>query len=84
MNRSSKPAKTRAGQTAEDALSQCIEAQEQLARAQELSRKWEEHRRDAIRRAFAQGIDAAQIANSLKISRAKVYQLIGSARALKA
>lgn len=66
-----------------DALTRCADAQEQLTRAQELSRKWENHRRDAVRAAFAQGIDAAQLAATLGISRAKVYQLIGSARALK-
>lgn len=77
------PAVSRAGQSP-DALAQCIAAQEQLTVAQELSRKWEERRRDAVRAAFAQGIDAAQLAAALGVSRAKVYQLIGSARALKA
>lgn len=66
-----------------NALTECTTAQAQLSAAQELSRKWEERRRDAVRTAFAQGIDAAQLAATLGISRAKVYQLIGSARALK-
>lgn len=73
----------RTGNETLDALAQCIEAQESLTRAQELSRKWEEHRRDAVRRAFAEGIDAGQIADALKVSRTKVYQLVGSVRALK-
>jgi DNA-directed RNA polymerase specialized sigma24 family protein len=77
------PAVSAAGKTG-DALTRCADAQEQLTRAQELSRKWEEHRRAAVQAAFAQGIDAAQLATTLGISRAKVYQLIGSARAAKA
>jgi len=77
------PAVSHVGKTTGDALAQCANAQEHLTRAQELSRKWEEQRRDAVRTAFAQGIDAAQIAETLNVSKAKVYQLIGSARALK-
>lgn len=76
------PAVSPAGKTP-DALAQCATAQEQLTSAQELSRKWEERRRDAVRAAFAQGIDAAQLAATLGISRTKVYQLIGAGRALK-
>lgn len=77
------PANSPAGRNAGNALAQCAAAQEQLTHAQELSRKWEERRRQAVRTAFAQGIDAAQLATTLGVSRAKVYQLIGSARAVK-
>jgi DNA-directed RNA polymerase specialized sigma24 family protein len=83
IGRSVPPAVSPAGRSGGDALTRCATAQENLTSAQELSRKWEERRRDAVRAAFAQGIDAAQLAATLGISRAKVYQLIGSARALK-
>jgi DNA-directed RNA polymerase specialized sigma subunit len=60
-------------------LARCAEIQAQLTRAQALSRKWEDERRVAVRRTFEQGIGAAEIAATLQISRAKVYQLIGQA-----
>ena len=77
------PAISHAGKTS-DALARCATTQAQLTAAQELSRKWEGRRREAVRAAFAQGVDATQLAATLGVSRAKVYQLIGSARAAKA
>lgn len=76
------PALSTAGQSP-DALAQCAAAQEQLTRAQELSRTCEERRRDAVRHAFAQGNDAAKLADTLGISRTKVYRLLGSAPVTK-
>jgi hypothetical protein len=67
-----------------DAIKRCADAQDQLTRAQELSHKWEKHRRAAVRAAFAAGATTKDLADAVQVSRAKIYQLIGSARALKA
>lgn len=76
-------AKPRTGDRIADAVSDCIDAQAELGRAKELSRKSEERRRQAVRAAFTAGASAAQLSAALKLSRAKIYQLIGSARAIQ-
>jgi DNA-directed RNA polymerase specialized sigma24 family protein len=66
-----------------DALQACTQAQAYLTKTEELARQRQEARRQAIRQAFAAGASAQEIANAVQISRAKIYQLIGSARQLK-
>lgn len=66
-----------------DALKACADAQHKLSRHADTARKLEDARRQAIRAAFAAGATAKELAEAVHISRAKIYQLIGSARALK-
>ncbi len=73
-----KPPATKPAGNATDAMLQCITAQEHLVSAQELSRSWEGQRRAAIRQAFTLGVGTAELSAALGISRAKIYQLIGS------
>lgn len=75
------PAAAKPTGTAADAVLQCVDIQEHLTRAQELSRRWEEERRAAIRHAFELGASSAELSAALGISRSKVYQLMGTARA---
>ena len=81
---SESPRKPRTGDPITDALTRCTEAQDYLTRAQALSHKWEDERRGAVREAFEAGATTKDLAEALHVSRAKIYQLIGSARALKA
>jgi DNA-directed RNA polymerase specialized sigma subunit len=76
-------AKPRTGDPITDALKACTDAQEHLMRSEALAKKWQDQRREAIRQAFSNGATAKEIADAVKVSQAKVYQLIGSARALK-
>lgn len=66
-----------------DALVRCANTQDQLTRAEEHARKRQDERREAIREAFSKGATAKEIAAAVQVSQAKVYQLIGSARAVK-
>lgn len=65
-------------------LKLCTNAQDQLARAEELAQKWQHHRRAQVRAAFAAGASVKQLAGALALSRTKIYRLIGSARAVQA
>jgi hypothetical protein len=76
-------ANRRTGDPITDALTACTDAQAHLSRAEELSRKWQDHRRETIRQAFSAGVPVKEIASAVQVSQAKIYQLIGSARALK-
>lgn len=75
------PATDKPASTVAEAVLQCIGIQEHLTRAQELSRRWEDERRAAVRHAFELGAGSAELSAALGISRSKVYQLIGTARA---
>lgn len=79
-----KPAATQGPGTVTRYIARTVEAQEHLSRALAESRKWEDYRRDAVRQSFEAGATAKELADALKISRAKIYQLIGSDRARKA
>lgn len=64
-------------------LKRCATAQDALKRSTEAIRLHEEKRRAAVRKAFLAGASAQEIAAAVQVSRAKIYQLIGSARALR-
>lgn len=67
-----------------NALKKAIDAQDKLAKARAQAAHAQEQRRTHIRAAFQAGADTKEISAALGISRAKIYQLIGSARALRA
>lgn len=66
-----------------DDLKACAHAQDTLTRATEKTRAAEDARRKAVRAAYANGHSAGDIADSIQVSRAKVYQLIGGAFEVK-
>lgn len=64
----------------ESALERCASTQERLTRAEETARKAADARRQAVREAFASGVPSQDIAATVKVSRAKIYQLLGGVK----
>jgi DNA-directed RNA polymerase specialized sigma subunit len=65
-------------------LKACLDVQEQLKDAQNTAQKLQARRRMRVRAAFAAGATTRELSRVLGISRTKIYQLIGSARAVQA
>lgn len=65
-------------------LKLCADIQDQLTRTQEAARALQAKRRTRVREAFAAGASSKELAAALGVSRAKIYRLIGSVRALQA
>lgn len=66
-----------------DALVACANAQDKLTKQIAATRTAEDTRRQSVRDAYAQGHSAQDIADSMQVSRTKVYQLIGGAFEVK-
>lgn len=58
-------------------------AQKRLDKNADLFRQAQEERRGAVRQAFQSGVSVQELSDVMKVSRAKVYELLGGVRGSK-
>lgn len=74
-----KPATPRAAPQPSSTADEVLRAQHRLDRAAEAFRAAQADRRQAVRKAWSNGAGAIELATLLKISRQKVYEIVGDA-----